>query len=61
VSETKGEITLRFLAQPKDADFGGHVHGGSVMKWIDQAGYVRATGWRGNLRIFQRFVTPLTV
>jgi len=40
--------TLRFLAQPTDVNFGGHVHGGSVMKWIDQAGYVCATGWSGN-------------
>jgi len=30
------EVTMRFLAQPMDANFGGKVHGGSVMKWIDQ-------------------------
>ncbi len=29
---------MRFLAQPTDINFGGKVHGGAVMKWIDQAG-----------------------
>jgi acyl-CoA hydrolase len=41
------EITLRFLAQPGDVNFGGKVHGGAVMKWIDQAGYSCAVGWTG--------------
>ncbi len=40
-------ITLRFLAQPTDVNFGGKVHGGAVMKWIDQAGYACAVGWSG--------------
>ena len=39
------EITLRFLAEPTDVNFGGKVHGGAVMKWIDQAGYACAVGW----------------
>ncbi len=39
------EITLRFLAEPGDVNFGGKVHGGMVMKWIDQAGYTCAVGW----------------
>lgn len=38
-------ITLRFLAEPTDVNFGGKVHGGSVMKWIDQAGYTCAVSW----------------
>jgi len=41
------EITLRFLAEPTDVNFGGKVHGGAVMKWIDQAGYACAAGWSG--------------
>lgn len=41
------EITLRFLAEPTDINFGGKVHGGAVMKWIDQAGYACAVGWSG--------------
>lgn len=40
-------VTLRFLAEPTDVNFGGKVHGGTVMKWIDQAGYTAATGWCG--------------
>lgn len=38
-------LTLRFLAQPTDVNFGGNVHGGAVMKWIDQAAYACAAGW----------------
>jgi acyl-CoA hydrolase len=41
------ELTLRFLAEPTDINFGGKVHGGMVMKWIDQAAYACATGWSG--------------
>jgi acyl-CoA hydrolase len=41
------EITLRFLAEPGDVNFGGKVHGGAVMKWIDQVGYTCAAGWTG--------------
>ena len=40
-------ITLRFLAEPMDVNFGGKVHGGAVMRWIDQAGYTCAAGWAG--------------
>lgn len=40
-------ITLRFLAEPGDVNFGGKVHGGAVMKWIDQASYACAVGWSG--------------
>ena len=38
-------ITLRFLAEPSAVNFGGKVHGGTVMKWIDEAGYACATSW----------------
>ena len=41
------EVTLRFLAEPSDVNFGGKMFGGSVMKWIDLAGYACATGWSG--------------
>lgn len=41
------EITLRFLAAPTDVNWGGKVHGGTVMRWIDEAGYVCAVGWSG--------------
>jgi len=45
--DTQREATLRFLAQPKDVNFGGNVHGGMAMKWLDEAGYVCATAWSG--------------
>ena len=38
-------IILRFLAEPSTVNFGGKVHGGTVMKWIDEAGYACATSW----------------
>lgn len=44
----RNSITLRFLAEPTDVNFGGKVHGGSVMKWIDQAGYACAVNWSRN-------------
>jgi uncharacterized protein (TIGR00369 family) len=39
--------TLRFLAQPGDVNFGGKMHGGALMRWIDQAGYACAVGYCG--------------
>ena len=44
-AETQRSMTLRFLAEPGDVNFGGKVHGGAVMKWIDQVGYTCAAGW----------------
>jgi acyl-CoA hydrolase len=38
-------IVLRFLAEPSTVNFGGNVHGGTVMKWIDEAGYACASSW----------------
>jgi acyl-CoA hydrolase len=46
-SQPSRSITLRFLAEPTDVNFGGKVHGGAVMRWIDQAGYTCAAGWSG--------------
>jgi acyl-CoA hydrolase len=44
---TRRDVNFRFLAQPVDVNFGGKVHGGMAMKWIDQAGYACAVGWSG--------------
>lgn len=44
---TNASVTFSFLAEPSDVNFGGNVHGGAVMKWIDQAGYACAVGWSG--------------
>jgi len=42
-----GKSLLRFLTEPSHVNFGGKVHGGMVMKWIDQAGYTCAAQWSG--------------
>ncbi len=41
------EATLRFLTQAGDVNFLGNIHGGAVMKWIDEAGYACGAGWCG--------------
>jgi acyl-CoA hydrolase len=58
------ELTMRFLAEPTDVNYGGKVHGGVVMKWIDQAGYAAAVGWSGRYSVTVavggiRFVAPI--
>lgn len=47
MSNGQRDITLRFLAEPGDVNFGGKVHGGAVMKWIDLAAYANAAAWSG--------------
>lgn len=42
---TSPRLTLRFLARPTDVNFGGKVHGGTVMGWIDEAAEACAAGW----------------
>lgn len=60
------EITLRFLAEPTDVNFGGKVFGGSVMKWIDHAGYSCAANWSSSYCVTAyvggiRFLQPIRV
>jgi len=60
------EIEFRFLAEPGDVNFGGKVHGGMVMKWIDQAGYAAAVGWSGRYCVTVavggiQFVQPILI
>ena len=60
------DLTLRFLAEPTDVNYGGKVHGGIVMKWIDQAGYAAAVGWSGRYSVTVavvgiRFVAPVRI
>jgi acyl-CoA hydrolase len=60
------ELTLRFLAQPTDVNYGGKVHGGAVMKWIDQAGYAAAVAWSGHYAVTVavggiRFLAPIRI
>ena len=45
--ENKRITVFRFLAEPTHVNFGGKVHGGMAMKWIDQAAYACASQWSG--------------
>lgn len=59
-------LTLQFLAEPTDVNFGGKVHGGAVMKWIDQAGFAAAVGWSASYCVTVavggiRFVAPIKI
>ena len=60
------EVDFRFLTEPTDVNFGGKVHGGMVMKWIDQAGYAAAVGWSGRYCVTVavggiQFVEPILI
>ena len=37
--------TLRFLVPPGVVNWGGKAHGGTVMRWIDEAAYACAASW----------------
>lgn len=59
-------LIFRFLAEPTDVNFGGKVHGGAVMKWIDQAGYACAANWCGGYAVTVyvggiRFFSPIFI
>ena len=64
---TAPRVTMRFLAAPTDVNWGGKVHGGIVMRWVDEAAHVLATRWSGdanNVAIFTggvRFYRPLRI
>lgn len=60
------ELSFRFLAEPTDVNYGGKVHGGMVMKWIEQVGYAAAVGWSGRYGVTVavggiRFVAPIRI
>jgi 4-hydroxybenzoyl-CoA thioesterase len=64
---TAPRAVLRFLAAPTDVNWGGKVHGGIVMRWIDEAAHVLATQWTGdarNVAVYAggvRFYRPLRI
>jgi acyl-CoA hydrolase len=64
---TAPRTLLRFLAAPTDVNWGGKVHGGIVMRWIDEAAHVLATQWTkspNNVAVFAggvRFYRPLRI
>lgn len=39
------KTAFQFISEPSDINYGGKVHGGVVMKWIDQAAYTCARTW----------------
>jgi 4-hydroxybenzoyl-CoA thioesterase len=64
---TAPQVVLRFLAAPTDVNWGGKVHGGIVMRWVDEAAHVLATRWTGsseNVAVYAggfRFYRPLLI
>lgn len=40
-------LITRFLAKPTDVNWGGKVHGGTAMEWIDEAGAACTMEWSG--------------
>ena len=59
-------LTLRFLAKPTDVNWGGKVHGGTVMGWIDEAATACAQRWTGGDAIASyaggvRFYRPMHI
>lgn len=62
----KRQIKFCFLAEPTDVNFGGKVHGGAAMKWIDQVAYACASAWSGEYAITVyvggiRFLAPIKI
>ncbi|GAA1391727.1 acyl-CoA thioesterase [Luteococcus peritonei] len=58
--------TLRFLAKPTDVNWGGKVHGGIAMEWIDQAAGLVAETWHQGpaIAVFAggvRFYRPIQI
>ena len=41
-------LITRFLAKPTDVNWGGKVHGGTAMEWIDEAGAACTMEWSSN-------------
>lgn len=64
--DNNNSIEFCFLAEPTDVNFGGKVHGGMVMKWIDQASYACAAKWSKRYCVTVsangiRFIRPILV
>jgi acyl-CoA hydrolase len=63
---TSNKITFQFISEPQDVNFGGKVHGGVVMKWIDQTAYTCARTWAENYCVTVyvggiRFLKPISI
>ena len=58
--------TMSFLAEPTDVNYSGKVHGGEVMRWIDQAGYAFAVQYSKGYAVtkhvdFIEFINPMRI
>ena len=56
----------RFLAKPTDVNWGGNVHGGTAMEWIDEAGTACTMEWSGEHTVAVyaggiRFYRPISI
>ncbi|AWB84617.1 acyl-CoA thioesterase [Corynebacterium liangguodongii] len=56
----------RFLAKPTDVNWGGKVHGGSAMEWIDEAATACTMEWSGERTVAVyagsiRFQKPISI
>lgn len=63
---TDHQIAFQFISEPTDVNFGGKVHGGAVMKWIDQTAYTCARAWAGSYCVTVyvggiRFYKPINI
>ncbi|WP_026946575.1 acyl-CoA thioesterase [Algoriphagus marincola] len=60
------KTTFQFISEPTDVNFGGKVHGGAVMKWIDQTAYACASSWSESYSVTVyvggiRFYKPINI
>ncbi|MDN6619821.1 MAG: acyl-CoA thioesterase [Corynebacterium variabile] len=46
-SGTGPSMVHRFMAKPTDVNWGGNVHGGTAMEWIDEAATACTMAWSG--------------
>lgn len=59
-------LITRFLAKPSDVNWGGKVHGGTAMEWIDEAGAACTMEWSGEHTVAVyaggiRFYRPIAI
>lgn len=62
----QNKITFQFISEPTDVNFGGKVHGGVVMKWIDQTAFTCARTWAETYCVTVyvggiRFIKPISI
>lgn len=64
--KNQSKITFQFISEPSDINFGGKVHGGVAMKWIDQTAYACARTWAETYCVTVyvggiRFYSPISI